>query len=429
MIKIKTNHLKNFICDVEQETFISRSNEMLHLLQSREGLGKDYLGWLDLPQTIEKELPKILEVSKEIQTTSDVLVVVGIGGSYLGAKAFLEALLPTFNKEGTEVVFAGHNMSSEYLDELGCYLEKKDFSLNVISKSGTTTEPAIAFRFLKKLLISKYGDKASERIYVTTDCSKGALKAQALEHNYTSFVIRDDIGGRFSVLSPVGLLPISVAGIDIKAVVAGSKKALVEQRKPNSDAICYAAIRNVLYSKGYYVELLVNYEPKMTYLSEWWKQLFGESEGKNQKGIFPASVIFSTDLHSLGQYIQDGKRMLFETVIAFKNSDNNIVIEQEIDNSDGLNYLANKTVKEINYTAMEATIMAHVNGGVPNIVLELEKLDAFHLGYLVYFFELSCALSAYLLGVNPFDQPGVELYKQNMFTLLNKPGFTGKKAL
>ncbi|MAT54159.1 MAG: glucose-6-phosphate isomerase [Bacteroidetes bacterium] len=401
-------------------------------LHSRTGPGADFLGWLELPKRYDKEeFKRIKAAARKIHQQSSVLVVVGIGGSYLGARAAIEALCHTFHNKLTkkqrkapEIYFAGTNLSPVYLKHLLDVIGDRDFSVNVISKSGTTTEPAIAFRVFKNLLEEKYGKEgARERIYATTDKAKGALKRLADQEGYETFVVPDDVGGRFSVLTAVGLLPIACAGIDIGALMKGAAAALKDLRAPFEENPCYqyAAIRNVLYNKGYQLELLINYEPALHYVAEWWKQLFGESEGKDGKGIFPASADLTTDLHSLGQYIQDGRRNLFETLIAIEQPEADIAIERNEENLDGLNYLAGKTMDYVNKKACEGTIMAHVDGGVPNLVIKLPELNAYHLGYLFYFFEKACGISGYLLGVNPFDQPGVEAYKKNMFRLLGKP--------
>ncbi|AVQ34496.1 glucose-6-phosphate isomerase [Staphylococcus muscae] len=398
------------------------------------GAGNDFLGWVDLPVDYDKEeFDRILKAAEEIKSHSDVLVVIGIGGSYLGARSAIEMLTPAFKKNNDlpEIVFAGHHLSSSYTQELIDYLEGKDFSVNVISKSGTTTEPAVAFRLFKQLLEEKYGkEEAVKRIFATTDKEKGALKQLATNEGYASFVVPDDVGGRFSVLTAVGLLPIAVAGIDIQAMMSGAAKAREELSSDDLSqniAYQYASIRNVLYNKGYTTEMLINYEPSLQYFNEWWKQLFGESEGKDLKGIYPSSANFTTDLHSLGQYVQEGRRFLFETVLKVDTPKHNITIEEDADDLDGLNYLAGKTVDEVNTKAFEGTLLAHTDGGVPNLVITLPKLDAETYGYLVYFFELAVAMSGYQLGVNPFNQPGVEAYKQNMFALLGKPGFEDKK--
>jgi glucose-6-phosphate isomerase len=398
------------------------------LLNSREGKGSDFLGWEDLPVTYDKEeFIKIKEAAKNIRSNSDILIVIGIGGSYLGSKAAIEMLGNHFKVDGElEVVYAGHHISSTYMMDLVDYLKGKDFSINVISKSGTTTEPALAFRLFKKLLIEKYGkEEANTRIYATTDKDKGALRTLADKEGYTTFVVPNDVGGRFSVLTAVGLLPIAASGINIDEVMEGAETAYYEyQNNPlESDVTKYVAIRNILYRKGKKIEMLVSYEPSFHYLGEWWKQLFGESEGKDLKGIFPASASFSTDLHSLGQYIQDGERHLFETVITVKKPRREIIIEEDDLNLDGLNYLAGKTVDYVNKQAYLGTLIAHTDGGVPNMIIEIPEISAKSFGHLVYFFEKACAISGYLLNVNPFNQPGVEAYKKNMFALLEKPGY------
>lgn len=389
---------------------------------------EQFLGWLELPTKYDKkEFEKIKKCAKKIQKDSNVLVVIGIGGSYLGARAVIEALTNQFSNKQTEIVYAGNNLSPNYIHDLIEYIEDKDFSINVISKSGTTTEPAIAFRMLRKLIEEKYGlAEARKRIFVTTDKEKGALKKLAKREKYETFVIPNNVGGRYSVLTAVGLLPIAVAGINIDKLMEGARIAQERYNDPAlkyNECYQYAVARNILYKKGNDIEILANYEPRMHYITEWWKQLFGESEGKDGEGIYPSGVDFTTDLHSMGQYIQEGRRNLFETVIKIEKADNNVIIEADEDNLDGLNYLANKTLDYVNKKAMEGTIEAHVNGDVPNILISMEKLDAKNLGELIYFFELACAMSGTILGVNPFNQPGVEAYKKNMFRLLEKPGY------
>lgn len=415
----------------QQQDLVQRIHQTIH---NGTGAGSDFLGWIDLPVDYDKEeFSRILEAAQRIKSNSDVLVVIGIGGSYLGARSAIEMLTPAFKKEHDlpEIIFAGHHLSSSYLQELIDYLDGKDYSVNVISKSGTTTEPAVAFRLFKQLLEDKYGkEEAVQRIFATTDKEKGALKQLATNEGYESFVVPDDVGGRFSVLTAVGLLPIAVAGIDIEAMMGGAQKAREELSTDDLStniAYQYATIRNVLYNKGYTTEMLINYEPSLQYFNEWWKQLFGESEGKDLKGIYPSSANFTTDLHSLGQYVQEGRRFLFETVIKVESPKHEITIEKDADDLDGLNYLAGKTIDEVNSKAFEGTLLAHTDGGVPNLVISVPKLDAETYGYLVYFFELAVAMSGYQLGVNPFNQPGVEAYKQNMFALLGKPGFEDKK--
>ncbi|PAE09253.1 glucose-6-phosphate isomerase [Terribacillus saccharophilus] len=416
---------------------VQAAHEQLH---NKTGAGNDFLGWLELPMDYDKEeFARIKQAAAKIQSDSDVLLVVGIGGSYLGARAAIEALTHSFfnvlskeDRKAPQVFFVGNSISAPYLNQLLDAIKDKDVSVNVISKSGTTTEPAIAFRIFKKYLEEKYGvEEARKRIYATTDKARGALKTLASKEGYESFVIPDDVGGRFSVLTAVGLLPIAAAGVDIDSIMSGAQKAQeelsVSDLKENP-AYQYAAIRNVLYNKGKNIELLVNYEPSLQYFSEWWKQLFGESEGKDLKGLFPASANFSTDLHSLGQYVQEGRRDLFETVVLVKQPVSDVTIEAEEEDLDGLNYLAGQTVDQVNYKAFQGTLLAHTDGNVPNLVVEVPALDSFSFGYLVYFFEKACAISGYLLGVNPFDQPGVEAYKKNMFALLGKPGYEEEKA-
>ena len=400
------------------------------LLMEGTGEGNDFLGWINLPTNYNKdEFERIKLAAKKIRENSEVLVVIGIGGSYLGARATIDFLSHTFyNKvpNGPEIYFAGNSISGTYLAHLIQVIGDRDFSVNVISKSGTTTEPAIAFRIFKEMLEKKYGvEGARERIFATTDTSKGALKKLSTEQNYETFTIPDDVGGRFSVLTPVGLLPIAAAGIDIDALMAGAREAQNDYTAPYAENDCYkyAAVRNLLLRKGKCIELLINYEPKLHYVAEWWKQLYGESEGKDGKGLFPASVDLSTDLHSMGQYIQDGQRTLFETLIDIDEKETDVVIPFDEADLDGLNYIAGKGMNFVNEKAMLGTQLAHVDGGVPNIRVCMPKADAFSLGYLFYFFEKSCGISGYLLGVNPFNQPGVEAYKKNMFALLGKSGY------
>ncbi|MEC3882475.1 glucose-6-phosphate isomerase [Halobacillus litoralis] len=415
---------------------VSLAHKSLH---EKSGAGSDFLGWLDLPEGYDKEeFARIKKSAEKIKSDSDVLLVIGIGGSYLGARAALEMLNHSFYNELSsedrntpQVFFVGNSISAPYMNELFDVLKDKDVSVNVISKSGTTTEPAIAFRIFRKFLEEKYGvEEARKRIYATTDKQKGALKTLASEQGYESFVVPDDVGGRYSVLTAVGLLPIAASGIDIDEMMKGAQAAQSElstDKLSDNPAYQYAAVRNVLYNKGKTIEMLVNYEPSLQYFAEWWKQLFGESEGKDQKGIFPASANFSTDLHSLGQYVQEGRRDLFETVLNVETPSSDITIEEDSQNLDGLNYLAGSTVDEVNEKAYLGTMLAHTDGDVPNLILHLPKRDAYTFGYLVYFFEKACAISGYLLGVNPFDQPGVEAYKVNMFALLGKPGFEKEK--
>lgn len=423
--------LENTGIDKKELTKFNRKVETIHKeLHAISDNEKEFVGWLNLPTNYDREeFAKIKKSAEKIRKDSEVFVVIGIGGSYLGARAVIEALTNTFynicpNRKTPQIFFAGNNMSPNYLNDLIECIGNKDISINVISKSGTTTEPAIAFRIFREFMESKYGiDEARKRIYVTTDKEKGALKQLSNEEEYETFVIPDNIGGRYSVLTAVGLLPIAVAGIDINKLMYGAK---VAEDKYNENSVkyneCYqyAVARNILYSKGKTTEILVNYEPKMQYFTEWWKQLYGESEGKEGKGIFPAGVTFTTDLHSLGQYIQEGKRNLFETVIAIENSATDITIKRDADNIDGLNFVADKTMDYVNKKAMEGTIEAHITGEVPNIKITMDKLDEETLGELIYFFELACAMSGKILGVNPFNQPGVEEYKKNMFKLLCK---------
>lgn len=404
-------------------------------LHKRANDEKDFVGWLELPTNYDKkEFARIKKAAKKIKKESDILVVIGIGGSYLGARAVIEALTSSFNNMLTEkqrkypqILYVGNNLSPNYINELIEYIGDKDFSVNVISKSGTTTEPAIAFRIFREILENKYGiEEARSRIYVTTDKEKGALKTLADNEGYEQFVIPDNVGGRYSVLTAVGLLPIATAGIDIDKLMQGAQNAQERYNDPNlkyNECYQYAVARNILYKLYKNTEILVNYEPKMHYFTEWWKQLYGESEGKDQKGIFPAGVDFTTDLHSMGQYIQEGRRNLFETVISIDNPASDITINKDEDNLDGLNYLAGKSLDYVNKKAMEGTIKAHVSGDVPNIVINIEKLDEENIGELIYFFEKACAMSGMILGVNPFNQPGVEEYKKNMFKLLKKPGY------
>lgn len=404
-------------------------------LVAKTGAGNDFLGWIDLPVDYDKEeFARIQAAAKKIQEDSEVLLVIGIGGSYLGARAAIEFLRHNFYnmvskevRKTPEIYYVGNSISSTYIAHLIDVIGDRDFSINMISKSGTTTEPAIAFRVFKKLLEKKYGkEAAAKRIYATTDKAKGALKNLANEEGYESFVVPDDVGGRFSVLTAVGLLPIAVSGADIGRLMEGAasgRKRALEAEFEENDAMKYAAIRNILLRKGKGIEILANYEPSLHYVSEWWKQLYGESEGKDQKGIFPAAVDLTTDLHSMGQFIQDGSRNLFETVINVEESRCSIVLEEEPVDLDGLNYLAGKTVDFINKSAMNGTILAHTDGNVPNLMVTVPAQDEFFLGELFYFFEFACGISGYLLGVNPFNQPGVESYKRNMFALLGKPGY------
>ncbi|MCP3760778.1 glucose-6-phosphate isomerase [Domibacillus sp. A3M-37] len=411
-----------------------------HSLHEKTGQGNEYLGWIDLPEDYDKEeFARIQKSAEKIRNDSDVLIVIGIGGSYLGARAAIDMLNHSFynvlsaeKRNGPQVFFAGNNISSTYMSDLIEVLDGKNWSINVISKSGTTTEPALAFRLFRDLLEKQYGkEEAKSRIYATTDKARGALKTVADEEGYETFVIPDDVGGRYSVLTAVGLLPIAASGADIEAMMQGARdarEAYSSSELEENEAYQYAAVRNVLYNKGKTIEMLINYEPGLQYFSEWWKQLFGESEGKDFKGIYPSSANFSTDLHSLGQYVQEGRRDLFETVIRVENPRKSLIIEKAENDLDGLNYLAGETVDFVNNKAFEGTLLAHTDGGVPNLTVSIPAMDAYTFGYTAYFFEKACAISGYLLGVNPFDQPGVEAYKVNMFALLGKPGFEEKKA-
>ncbi|MEG0229274.1 MAG: glucose-6-phosphate isomerase [Oscillospiraceae bacterium] len=431
-LKFNGSYLKGFVNEDEIRSIAPSVKNAHKLLQTKQGEVNDFLGWLDLPVAYDKEeFSKIKACAKKIQNCCDVLVVIGIGGSYLGTRAALDFIKsPNYNalsKNTPDILYAGNNISATHLKEMFALCEGKDVCVNMISKSGTTTEPAIAFRLFKEYLENKYGtEQAKERIFCTTDKSKGTLKQLCDEQGYETFVIPDDVGGRFSVLTAVGLLPLAVAGVDIDAVMKGAQNAFnqlnVEDLYKN-DCYMFAAIRNILYAKGKTVEVSVAYEPSFTMMMEWIKQLYGESEGKDQKGIFPCSAIFSTDLHSLGQYVQDGSRMLFETVYQVKQPKTDIVMTSVEGNFDGLNFLEGKTMSEINKNAFMGTVLAHNTGGVPNIVLELDKQDEENFGYMVYFLEKACAISGYLLRVNPFNQPGVESYKKNMFALLGKPGY------
>ena len=435
MAGIKLN-LKN--SGITEKTILEYKEQVENIhkdLHRRANDEKDFVGWIELPTNYDKkEFSRIKKAAKKIKKESDILVVIGIGGSYLGARAVIEALTSSFQNMLTDkqrkypqILYVGNNLSPNYINELIEYIGDKDFSVNVISKSGTTTEPSIAFRIFREMLENKYGiEEARSRIYVTTDKERGALKTLADNEGYEKFVIPDNVGGRYSVLTPVGLLPIATAGIDIDKLMAGAQTAQERYNDSNlkyNECYKYAVVRNILYKLYKNTEILVNYEPKMHYFTEWWKQLYGESEGKEQKGIFPAGVDFTTDLHSMGQYIQEGRRNLFETVISIENSATDIIINKDEDNLDGLNYLAGKGLDYVNKKAMEGTIKAHVSGDVPNIVINIEKLDEENMGELIYFFEKSCAMSGMILGVNPFNQPGVEEYKKNMFKLLKKPGY------
>ena len=417
---------------IEYENDVKRIHEIIHKNADDE---TEFLGWLNLPTNYDKEeFERIKKVANKIKSDSEVFLCIGIGGSYLGARAVIEALTHTFynlqKRDTPQILYAGNNLSADYINDLIDVIGDRDISINVISKSGTTTEPAIAFRIFREFLENKYGvEEARKRIFCTTDKEKGALKKLAKEEGYECFVIPDNIGGRYSVLTAVGLLPIAVAGIDIDELMLGAKIAQDKYLDTNlkyNECYKYAVVRNILYKKNKDIEILANYEPKMHYFTEWWKQLYGESEGKEQKGIFPAGVDFTTDLHSMGQYIQQGQRNIFETVINIEEPNSDITIKPDEDNLDGMNFVAGKNLSYVNKKAMEGTVEAHVAGGVPNIIISMEKLDEQTIGHLIYFFELACAVSGNILGVNPFNQPGVEEYKKNMFRLLGKPGYENK---
>jgi len=435
MGKIMVDYSNSFIKADEVLNLKDRILDAHNQLHNKTGAGSDFLGWLDYTRNYDREeFQRIKESAERIQKDSQVLLVIGIGGSYLGARATIEALshsfynlLPKNKRKTPEIYFVGNNISGQYIKELLDIIENKDISLNVISKSGTTTEPAIAFRVFRDYLERKYGkEEASRRIYATTDSTKGALRKLANEEGYETFSIPEDVGGRFSVLTPVGMLPIAVAGIDIDNIMKGADDASVEyasKKLEENSCYQYAALRNILYRKGKSIEILVNYEPSLHFLSEWWKQLYGESEGKDGKGIFPSAVDFSTDLHSLGQYIQDGRRDLFETVVNVHKPKLDFIVEEDENNLDGLNFLSGETMDFVNKKAFQGTMLAHTDGGTPNLVINIPVMDEYHYGKLIYFFEKACGISGYLLGVNPFDQPGVEEYKKNMFALLGKPGY------
>ncbi|MEN1970279.1 glucose-6-phosphate isomerase [Lentibacillus sp. N15] len=416
--------------------FVSSAHDRIH---NQTGAGSDFLGWVDLPAYVDKdEFSRIKTAAARIRQESDILLVIGIGGSYLGARAAIEMLSHSFHhllptRQQPQIIFVGHQLSATYMQELLDVLKGKDISINVISKSGTTTESAIAFRILRNYLEDRYGkEEAKQRIYATTDKAKGALKTLADKEGYETFMIPDDVGGRYSVLTAVGLLPIAVSSVSIDDMMEGAKQAMNDLAEPDlakNPSYQYAAVRNILYNKGKTIEMLISYEPKLSYVAEWWKQLFGESEGKDHKGIFPSSASFTTDLHSLGQYIQDGQRNLFETILSVTAATKDITLKMDAENLDGLNYLAGRTINEINQKALEGTMLAHTDGNVPNLLIEIPKLDAYTFGYFVYFFEKACAVSGYLLGVNPFNQPGVEAYKRNMFALLGKKGYEQEREI
>ena len=435
-LKLNDNYVKNFITDDELKAIAPAISDAHQKIIDKSGEGADFLGWVDLPVNYDKEeFERIRKAAAKIKSDSEALIVIGIGGSYLGARAAIEfCTSQNYNlikKDTPNIYFSGNSISGNSLSELVDLVKDIDFSINVISKSGTTTEPAISFRIFRELLIEKYGEEeASKRIYVTTDKARGTLKEFSDKAGYETFVVPDDVGGRYSVLTAVGLLPIAVAGIDIDKMMKGAQDAREAYSVcdlQNNDCYKYAAIRNVLHSKGKAVELMVAYEPDFTMMNEWFKQLYGESEGKDGKGIFPSSVICSTDLHSMGQYIQDGVRMLFETSVMFTKPKREVVIKEDEVNADGLNFLAGQTMDYVNRRAFLGTVLAHVDGGVPNICIEIPEMSEYEFGYLVYFFEKACAISGYVLGVNPFNQPGVESYKKNMFALLGKPGYEAEK--
>lgn len=436
-VKLNTRYLEGFVDENDVKAIAPEVSAAVDLLNSRTGAGNDFLGWLDLPVDYDKEeFERIKKAAEKIRNDSDVLVVIGIGGSYLGARAAIE-FCKSQNRnlfEKPQIIFAGNTLSSAALAEAVALCEGKDFSVNVISKSGTTTEPTIAFRVFKDLLEKKYGkEEAAKRIYATTDKARGTLKELSNREGYETFVIPDDVGGRYSVLTAVGLLPIAVAGIDIDLMMKGAADAredFAEGDVNTNDCYKYAAMRNILYRKGKSVEMMISYEPDYTLMNEWFKQLYGESEGKDGKGIYPSSAVFSTDLHSLGQYVQEGERIMFETVVMFQKPKHELIIGLDPENGDGFNFVAGKSVDYVNKKAFLGTVLAHTDGKVPNMILEMDEMNEYEFGYLVYFLEKACAVSGYILGINPFDQPGVESYKKNMFALLGKPGYEEhKKAL
>lgn len=435
-LKLNTKYLADFMNEEEMRGIAHQVNASAKMLHEKSGQGSDFLGWLTLPTDYDKEeFARIKAAAKKIQSNSEILIVIGIGGSYLGARAAIEFLKSTLynnlKKDTPDIYYVGNSINPTYLSEIISLCEGRDFSVNVISKSGTTTEPALAFRVFKDLVEKKYGKEgAKDHIFATTDKAKGTLKELSDTEGYETFVVPDDVGGRFSVLTAVGLLPIAVAGCDIDALMAGAAQAQQDYMADfeNNDCYKYAAIRNILSRKGKAVEMLVSYDPNFVMMAEWYKQLFGESEGKDNKGLFPSAAVFSTDLHSMGQYIQEGSRILFETVVDIKKPKTDLYLEANEENLDGLNFLCNQNMSVVNRKALEGVILAHTEGGVPNIILELEDTSEKSLGYLIYFFEKACAISGYLLGVNPFNQPGVESYKKNMFALLGKPGYEDQKA-
>jgi glucose-6-phosphate isomerase len=434
-VKLNAEYLKPFVADHELEAIAPLVSAAHKTLENRNGPGSDFLGWVDLPVDYDKEeFARIKAAAERIKKSCDVLIVIGIGGSYLGARAVIEALRSTLynnlTKDTPDIYYVGNSINPTYLNDVLSICEGKDICVNVISKSGTTTEPALAFRIFKKLVEDKYGkEEAKKRIFATTDKAKGTLKELSDTEGYETFVVPDDVGGRFSVLTAVGLLPIAVAGIDIDKLMAGAATGREKYSKDDgNDCYKYAALRNILYNKGKSVEMLISYDPNFVMMNEWFKQLFGESEGKDQKGIFPSSATFSTDLHSLGQFIQDGSRIMFETVMEIKKPKTDLFLQPDAENLDGLNFLTNQNMSVVNQKAYQGTVLAHTEGGVPNMILELDDVSEETLGELIYFFEKACAISGYMLGVNPFNQPGVESYKKNMFALLGKPGYESQKA-
>jgi glucose-6-phosphate isomerase len=436
MLKLNEKYLDGFIGKNEIDYAKPLTETAAAVLDNKSGAGNEFLGWVNLPEAYDKEeFARIKAAAEKIKKNSEVLIVIGIGGSYLGARAVIELLRSPFynsiKKDTPDIYYAGNNLNAAYLNEVIGILGDRDFSVNVISKSGTTTEPALAFRVMRDLVEKKYGKEgAKERIFCTTDKARGTLKGLADREGFETFVVPDDVGGRFSVLTAVGLLPIAVAGCDIDRLMSGARSAMAECAKPyaENDCLRYAAIRNILAKKGKTVELMVSYDPAFAMFSEWFKQLFGESEGKDRKGLFPASVTFSTDLHSLGQFVQDGARIMFETVVDIKTPKSDFFLEADAENLDGLNFLTGQNLSEVSRKAFEGTVLAHSEGGVPNVVLELDAIDEENVGYMIYFFEKACAVTCYLTGVNPFDQPGVEGYKNNMYALLGKPGYEDRKA-
>lgn len=434
-VKLNAQYLKPFIADHEFDEIAPFVTAAHKTLADKSGAGSDFLGWVDLPVNYDKdEFERIKAAADRIKASCDVLIVIGIGGSYLGARAVIEALKSTLynnlEKDTPDIYYVGNSINPTYLNDILSICKEKDICVNVISKSGTTTEPALAFRIFKKLVEDKYGkEEAKNRIFATTDKAKGTLKELSDTEGYETFVVPDDVGGRFSVLTAVGLLPIAVAGIDIDKLMAGAAAGREKYSNDDgNDCYKYAAIRNILYRKGKSVEMLISYDPSFAMMNEWFKQLFGESEGKDQKGIFPSSAVFSTDLHSLGQFIQDGSRIMFETVVDIKKPKTDLFLQPDDENLDGLNFLTNQEMSVVNRKAFQGTVLAHTEGGVPNLILELDDLSEETLGELIYFFEKACAISGYMLGVNPFNQPGVESYKKNMFALLGKPGYESQKA-